>query len=204
MESSYKKRQPKTPQVKVSHKLCQDCVDVLPKEQAKLQAVSFYCEEHAAARGIEAEKVRVKIAKPPKQRDPEADDANGEPPRESPQWRLWSYGKAYADGMTQATGHPFTRPLVAVAGPNDVLLRALQAHCKDETGKQLRGPLALEWIKDVVAEFRAKASERDYGFGQLAWSPVAFARWLDNGRPTMALSRPSAAAARAHISVKQG
>lgn len=151
-----------------------------------------------------AAKARAKIAKPPKQLDP-MDDANGEPPRESPRWFLWAYGNAYAEGITRATGHPFTRPVVATAGPNDVLLRALQAHCKDENGKLLRGPPVLEWIKGVVAEFRSKANEREYGFGQLAWSPIAFARWLDNGRPTMALSRPgSSAAARAHIAVKQG
>lgn len=148
---------------------------------------------------------RTKIAKPAKPLDPMADDTDGEPSRDSPRWHLWAYGKAYADGITQATGHPFTRPVVATAGPNSTLLRALQAHCKDENGKLLRGPSVLEWIKNVVAEFRSKANERDYGFGQLAWSPVAFARWLDNGRPTMALSRPgSSSAARAHIAVKQG
>lgn len=148
---------------------------------------------------------RAKIAKPPKQLDPMADDTDGEPPRDSSRWFLWAYGNAYAEGMTQATGHAFTRPVVATAGPNSVLLRALQAHCRDENGKLLRGQAVLEWIRNVVTEFRSKANERDYGFGQLAWSPVAFARWLDNGRPTMALSRHgSSSAARAHIAVKQG
>jgi len=190
---------------KLNHKLCRDCTDVLPKEQAKLQVISFYCEEHAAARGIETAKTRAKIAKPPKQLDPMADDTDGEPSRESPQWHFWAYGKAYADGISRASGQPYTRPVVAASGPHSVLIRALRAHCKDENGVLYRGEVVLDWIKNVVFDFRSKASERDYGFGQFAWTPSAFARWLDNGRPTMALSRPgSSSAARAHIAVKQG
>lgn len=152
-----------------------------------------------------AAKARTKIAKPPKSLDPMADDTDGEPPRDSSRWHFWAYGKAYADGISRASGQPYTRPMVAATGPHNVLVRALRAHCKDENGALYRGEAVLDWIRNVVFDFRSKANERDYGFGQSAWSPTAFARWLDNGRPTMTLSRPgSSSAARAHIAVKQG
>lgn len=150
-----------------------------------------------------AAKARAKIAKPPKQLDPMADDTDGEPFRDDPKWYPWAYGKHYADGISRASGVPFTRP--NVAGPNDVMIRLLQKHCVDENGKRLRGDAVLVWLDNVAFDFRSKANERDYGFGQFAWSPSAFARWLDNGRPAMTLARPgSSAAARAHIAVKQG
>lgn len=150
-----------------------------------------------------AAKKRAKIAKQPKQIDPMADDTDGEPPRNSSQWHFWAYGKAYADGISRASGLPFTRPVVA--GPKSVMVELLRAHCRDEKGQQIRGPAVLEWLENVAYDFRSKANERDYGVGQFAWSPSAFARWLDNGRPTTALTRPgSSFAARAHIAVKQG
>jgi hypothetical protein len=149
-----------------------------------------------------AAKTRAKIAKPPKSVDPMADDTDGEPQRDSTQWHFWAYGKAYADGISRASQQPYTRPVVA--GPKSIMVQLLRAHCKDEHGKTLRGPDVLEWLENVAHDFRSKANEREYGFGQHAWSPQAFSNWLNNGRPTMTLSRPGTAAARAHIAVKQG
>jgi hypothetical protein len=149
-----------------------------------------------------AAKKRTKIAKPPKQIDPMADDIPERVPREgSSEWHFYQYGKAFARGMTKATGRPFTAPVVA--GPQGVMVKLLVAHCRNEDGKLLKGQAVIEWLENVVYDFRSKANERDYGFGNAAWSPSAFARWLDNGRPTTTLARPGSAA-RAHIAVKQG
>lgn len=142
-------------------------------------------------------KERTKIAAPV---DPMADESDGEPRRDSSQWHFWAYGKAFADGISRASGLPCTRPIVA--GPKSVMVQLLRAHCKEEHGTQIRGADVITWIENVVYDFRSQADAREYGFGQSAWSPSAFARWLDKGRPVLTLARPMPS--RAHIAVKKG
>lgn len=114
---------------------------------------------------------------------------------------FWEYGQAFARGISKATNRPTTAPVVA--GPTSIMVQLLRAHCKDESGVLLKGAAVLEWLENVVHDFRSQADEREYGRGRMGWSPNEFARWLDNGRPVANAPRPGAAAARAHIAVKK-
>jgi hypothetical protein len=144
---------------------------------------------------------REKLALPA---DPMAATAQERIPREgTSEWHFYQYSQAYSRAMTMATGRPFTPPMVA--GPKSVMVQLLITHCHDEEGGKHRGAAVIEWIENVVQDFRSSADEREYGYGNQGWAPSAFARWLDNGRPKANAPRPGAnAAGRAHIAVKKG
>lgn len=146
-------------------------------------------------------KKREKLATPA---DPMAAEPLERVPREgTSEWYFYQYGQAYARGMAKATGRPFTPPIVA--GPQCLMIKLLQTHCRGEDGKILRGKDTLEWIENVVCDFRLNANEREYGYGNHAWSPSAFARWLDNGLPKAnATPQSQAAERRAHIAIRKG
>jgi hypothetical protein len=149
----------------------------------------------------EAIRVREKLAEPAVdpmtiENDPE------EPPRDSKLWHPWAYSRAFARGIEKATGRPFTPP--PFKEPKPIMIALLRTHCKGIDGKLLRGEDTLRWIEDVVCDFRQHADERAYGFGVLGWSPMAFARWLDAGRPKAQTSQSTTASdRRAHIAVRK-
>lgn len=147
----------------------------------------------------EAIRVRSKLAENP---DPMASDGATEPRKGTSAWFFWAYGQAYARGISKATGKPTTPPVVP--GPRSTLVQAMIVHCRGTDGKQLRGEAAIEWLENVVCDFKTFADERDYGRGIHAWGPAAFARWLDAGRPKANASQSTTAAdRRAHIAVRK-
>lgn len=149
----------------------------------------------------EAIKKREKLAEPAA--DPMAlDNDPEEPPRDSKSWHPWAYSRAFARGIERATGCPFTPP--PFKEPKPIMIALLRTHCKGADGKLLRGDDTLQWIENVVCDFRTTADERAYGFGVLGWSPMAFARWLDAGRPKAhAMHGTTAPDRRAHIAVRK-
>lgn len=148
----------------------------------------------------EAIKKRTKLSE--READPMAADETNEPRKGTSAWFFWAYSQAYARGMSKATGRPFTPP--SVPGPQSPLVQTLRAHCKDQNNDLIRGEAVLEWIENVVCDFRLNADDRDYGRGNLAWSPTAFARWLDAGRPSFVMTLPTTAQSRReHITVKK-
>jgi hypothetical protein len=141
--------------------------------------------------------------------DPMAEPELHTPKEGTSAWFYYRYGQAYARGMTRASGRPFTPP--TVAGPLSIMVQLLRTHCRGDDGKTLRGESVIDWIENVACDFRTVADEREYGRGHSAWSPAAFARWLDSGRPKLPASSVSrgshssttAPERRAHITIKK-
>jgi hypothetical protein len=142
---------------------------------------------------------RSKLADNP---DPMATPDATEPNKGTSAWFFWAYGQAYARGISKATGKPSTPPVVA--GPNSTLVQTMIVHARDADGKKLKGEAVLEWLENVVCDFKTHADERDYGRGIHAWGTAAFARWLDAGRPKAhVIQGATAPDRRAHISVRK-
>ena len=147
----------------------------------------------------EAIRVRSKLAENP---DPMTHDDATEPRRGTSAWFFWAYSQAYARGISKASGKPSTPPIVA--GPTSTLVQTMIVHARDVDGNKLRGEAVLEWLENVVCDFRTHADERDYGRGIHAWGPSAFARWLDAGRPKVGATQGTTAPdRRAHIAVRK-
>lgn len=125
------------------------------------------------------------------------DDIPDGRPRAGTQSRaFWEYGQAFSRGMTNATGTPFTAPVVR--GPQDLLVQLLRAHCRDESGALLKGTAVLEWIEATVQTWRQGADEAAQVY-KGGWTVKGFARWLDDDRPLKA----SASSSVAHIQISR-
>lgn len=125
---------------------------------------------------------------------PPADDAEDAPRQGTKARRFWEYAQAYARGMRRASGQRVTPP--AVIGPQDILVRFLREHCRDEQDKRLQGDAVLTWLENAAYTFRSTADENDVRY-KGGWTPRGLARWYDEKCPT----KRSASPGHEHITV---
>lgn len=90
------------------------------------------------------------------------------------------YGAAYAAGMTDATGDPFTPPTDSHA--QLIFRTVLPVHAIDDAGQPLRGDDLLAWIRASSAEYRRALKPADVRFNP-GFKPSHWKTWLDAGKP---------------------
>jgi hypothetical protein len=90
------------------------------------------------------------------------------------------YAEAYAAGITDATGMPFTPPNLSRFAA--VFWPAVKAHARHRDGTPLEGAAAHAWLREHVRGYRAQVEPGRERY-ENGFAPTGFVRWLDSGMP---------------------